>query len=54
VKPVAVLGSETREMAESDMKRLGIWERKICRRIYGPVAEQGIWKIKTNQELREQ
>jgi hypothetical protein len=52
VKPVAVFGSETRAMAEMDMKRLGIRERKICR-IYGPVVEQGIWSIRTNQELRE-
>ena len=34
------------------MKRLGTWERKILR-IYGPVEEQGIWRIRTNQELRE-
>jgi hypothetical protein len=53
VKPVVVFGSETRAMAEMDMKRLGIWETKICRRIYGPVVEQGIWSIRTNQELKE-
>ena len=23
------------------------------RRIYGPVVEQGIWRLRTNQELRE-
>jgi hypothetical protein len=33
VKPVAALGSETQAMAESDMKRMDIWERKFCRRI---------------------
>jgi hypothetical protein len=26
---------------------------KILRRIYGPVVEQGIWRIRSNQELRE-
>ena len=36
-----------------DLKRLGIWERKILRRVHGPVVEQGMWKIRTNQELRE-
>jgi hypothetical protein len=35
------------------VKRLGTWERKILRRVYGPVVEQGMWKIRTNQELRE-
>jgi hypothetical protein len=29
-----------------------VWERKILR-IYGQVVEQGMWKIRTNQELRE-
>jgi hypothetical protein len=28
---------------------VGAWERKI----YGPVVEQGMWRIKTDQELRE-
>jgi len=34
------------------LKRLDTWERKILR-IYGPVVEQGIWRIRTNQEMRE-
>ena len=42
VKPVVVFGSETRAMAEMYMTRLGMWERRILRRIYGPVVEQGI------------
>ena len=40
-------------MTEMDMKRMGTWERKILRRIYGLVVEQGIWTIRPNQELRE-
>jgi hypothetical protein len=52
VKPVVLYGSETWAMTEMDRKRLGTWERKILR-IYGPVKEQGIWRIRTNQELRE-
>jgi hypothetical protein len=40
-------------MSGVDLKRLGIWERKILRRVHGPVVEQGMWKIKTNQKLRE-
>jgi hypothetical protein len=35
------------------MKRLNTSERKILRRIDGPVVEQGIWRIKTDQELWE-
>jgi len=32
-----------------DTKRLGAWEEKI----YGPVVQQRMWRIKTDQELRE-
>ena len=53
VKPVVVFGSKTWAMAETDMERLSTWERKILRKIYGPVVEQGMWRIRTNQEVRE-
>jgi len=52
VKPVIVYGSETRAMTEMDMKRLSTWERNILR-IHGPTVEQGIWRIRTDQELRK-
>jgi hypothetical protein len=53
VKPDVVFGSETWAMTEIDMKRLGTWERKILRWIYGPMVKQRIWRIRTDQELRE-
>ena len=28
-------------------------ERRILRRIYGPMVQQGIWRIRNNKELRE-
>jgi hypothetical protein len=34
-----------------DKKRLVTWKRKILR-IHGPVVEQGIWRVRTDQELR--
>jgi hypothetical protein len=34
------------------LKRMSAWERKILR-IYGPAVEQGIWRIRNNQELSE-
>jgi hypothetical protein len=48
-----VFGSETWAMTEMDMKRLGTWERKILRWIYGPMVKQRICTIRTDQELRE-
>jgi len=44
-------GSETWAMAEMDMKSLSTFERNILRMVYGPVVEQGMWRIRTNQEL---
>ena len=35
------------------MTRLGTWDRIILKGIYRPVVEQGIWRIRTNQEFRE-
>ena len=42
MKPAVLYGSEKWAMTEMDTKRLGTWERKILRWIYGPVVEQGI------------
>jgi hypothetical protein len=39
-------------MTEMDMKRLGTGDRNILR-IHGPVVQQGIWRARTNQELRK-
>ena len=52
VKPVVLYGSETWGVTEMDMKRLGAWDRKILRTIYGPVVQQGIWRIRNDQELK--
>jgi hypothetical protein len=48
-----VCGSEIWAITEMDRKRLVTWERKIMRRIYGPGVEQGMWRIRSNQELRK-
>jgi hypothetical protein len=35
----------------SHERSLRTWERKVLRKIYGPVYENGIWRIRTNKEL---
>jgi hypothetical protein len=40
-------------MAERDVTRLGTWERRILRTVHGPAVEQGIWRIRINQEFRK-
>jgi len=37
IKPVLVYGAETWVMRRADELRLGVFERKILRRIYGPI-----------------
>ena len=46
-------GTEIWAVAEMDMNRLGTWDKKILRRQHGPAVTQGIWRIRTDQELRE-
>jgi len=53
VKPAVVFGNEIWAVSEMDMKGLSTRETKIFRRVYGPVVEQGMWRVRTDQELRE-
>jgi hypothetical protein len=32
-------------------RSLRTWKRKVMRKIYGPVYDNGIWRIRTNKEL---
>jgi hypothetical protein len=40
-------------MTEKDKTRLNMCERKILRKVYGPVTEQWVSRIRRNEELRE-
>jgi hypothetical protein len=53
LKPIVIFGCEAWSVAEKDKTRLNMWERKILRKVYGPVTEQGVWRIRRNEELRE-
>jgi len=50
IRPVLAYGAEIWALSTQDEYRLSI-ERKILRRIYGPVIDKGEWRIRTNQEL---
>ena len=45
--------SETWVLKETIIQKLLVFERKILRRISGPMKENQIWRIKTNKELEE-
>jgi len=42
LKPVLIYGAETWVLSKVDKLRLGVFERKILRRIYGPVCEEAV------------
>ena len=46
-----MFGTETWVLSKADELRLGVFERKILRRIYGPVCEKAIWRSRYNEEL---
>ena len=53
VKTVVVFGSDSWAVAERAVTRLGTWDRKILRMIYGPMAQQGTWRMRIILELTE-
>jgi len=46
-----MFGAETWVLSKADELRLGVFERKILRRIYGPICEGAIWRSIYNEEL---
>jgi len=50
-RPVVTYGSETWTLTKSDENLLRIFERKILWKIYGPIQEGDIWRIRNNEEL---
>jgi hypothetical protein len=53
IRPVVTYGSETWTMPTADENALRVFERKVLRRIYGPVRESERWRLRSNQELEE-
>jgi hypothetical protein len=48
IGPILTYGAETGAATESELQKLLIFERKILRRIYGPVKDRDNWRIRTN------
>jgi hypothetical protein len=49
--PIVTYASETWILKEAVIQKLLIFERKILGRIFGPIKENQIWRVKTNEEL---
>jgi len=51
IKPVLMYEAETWVLSKADELCLGVFERKILRRINGPICEGAIWRSRYNEEL---
>jgi hypothetical protein len=51
IRPTVTYGSETWTLTKSTENLLRIFERKILRKIYGPIQEGDPWRIRNNEEL---
>jgi hypothetical protein len=52
IRPVVTYGCETWVLNQSNKERLDIFERRILRKIYGPVRDRhDEWRIRWNHEL---
>uniref|UniRef100_A0A1B0DRK3 Uncharacterized protein n=1 Tax=Phlebotomus papatasi TaxID=29031 RepID=A0A1B0DRK3_PHLPP len=52
VRPVITYACETWTLTKADERKLAAFERKILRKIYGPVEESpGVWRIRWNEEI---
>ncbi|KAJ4441600.1 hypothetical protein ANN_11456 [Periplaneta americana] len=53
IRPIVTYSAETWTLIKSDQDYLRKFERKIMGRIYGPVLDNGMWKIRYNEEINQ-
>jgi hypothetical protein len=53
IRTVLTYGSETWTLSKNSENALSAFERKILRRIYGPVQDNSQWRFRYNKELYE-
>ena len=51
IKPVLMYGAQAWVLSKVDELRLGVFERKILRGIYGLICEEAVWRSRYNEEL---
>jgi hypothetical protein len=52
IRPIVTYASETWVLTKKDEALIGTWERKVLRKIFEPVNERNVRRIRSNQELR--
>ena len=53
IRPVLLYGSEIWCLKANDEINFCIWERKVLRKIFGPIYVAGYWRSRTNEEVRQ-
>jgi hypothetical protein len=51
VRPVVTYGSESWTLIMEEERALAVFERKVLRKIYGPVKGNESWRMRQNDEL---
>jgi hypothetical protein len=51
MRPTVTYVAETWTLNVSDENALRIFERKVIKKIYGPVCEDGVWRVRPNSEI---
>jgi hypothetical protein len=51
VRPIVTYACETWVLTRKGELTIPIWERKVLRRIFGPICERGCYRIRTNEEV---
>ena len=51
IRPVVTYGAETWTLTVTEENALRRFEMKVLWKIYGPVMDKGVWRIRYNSEL---
>lgn len=52
IRPVVTYGSETWTLTKDLERQLLVFERRVLRRIFGPIRDGDLWRVRHNDELR--
>jgi hypothetical protein len=51
IRPVVTYGAECRVLTKKDELQLAVFERKVLRKIFGPLRDTDQWRRRYNEEL---
>jgi hypothetical protein len=51
IRPVVTYRAETWTLTTAEENALRRFERRVLRKIHGPVVDKGVWRIRYNEEL---